>query len=199
MAIIDRDVAELYGIGTKEVNQAVRNNPDKFPEGYIFSLDSDEKSELVKNFDHLNTLKFAAAMPTAFTYEKGLYMLATILKSPTATETTIAIVEAFAKLRELSRVISQLPDVQGEAQQKALMARSGALLGDIIDENALEVSGTETTFEINLAVMKIKPTARIRPKMKSLRLFTTTTGAPAAAHAAVPGMRSIAADSAAYI
>jgi len=164
--IVDRDVAALYGVETKEVNQAVTRNPDKFPDGYVISLNKVEKAELVTNCDHLNSLKFSSALPSAFT-EKGLYMLATILKSPTATETTIAIVEAFAKLRELSMVINQLPDIQDKTQQKALMEKSGVLLGEIIDETALEVSGTETSVEINLAVMKIKHTVkREKPKKK---------------------------------
>ena len=57
--LIDADVADLYGVQTKEVNQAVRNNPDKFPYGYLFELDKYEKAEVVKNFDHLNKLKFS--------------------------------------------------------------------------------------------------------------------------------------------
>ena len=76
--LIDADVAELYGVETKEVNQAVRNNPNKFPSGYLFELDKYEKEEVVKNFDHLKKLKFSSVAPTAFT-ERGLYMLATIL------------------------------------------------------------------------------------------------------------------------
>ena len=79
--LLDSDVADLYGVQTKVVNQAVRNNLEKFPEGYIFELDETEKSEVVKNFDHLQKLKFSPQFPKAFT-EKGLYMLATILKSP---------------------------------------------------------------------------------------------------------------------
>lgn len=94
--ILDSDVAELYGVQTKEINQVVRNNPEKFPEGYIFELCEVEKSELVKIFDRFNRLKHSTSSPKAFT-EKGLYMLATILKSPQAVETTIAIVEAYAK------------------------------------------------------------------------------------------------------
>jgi len=161
--ILDSHVAELYGVETREINQAVRNNPGKFPEGYIISLDSDEWADL-KSKILTSSWGGKNKLPNAFT-EKGLYMLATILKSPTATETTIAIVEAFAKLRELSHVISQLPDIENEAQQKALMEKSGALLGEIIDDNMLEVSGTETSIEINLAVMKIKHTVkREKPK-----------------------------------
>ena len=57
--LMDCDVAELYGVQTKEVNQAVRNNPQKFPYGYIFILDKYEKEEVVKKFDHLNKLKFS--------------------------------------------------------------------------------------------------------------------------------------------
>lgn len=86
---------------TKEVNQAVRNNAEKFPEGYVIALNMTEKTEVVKNFDHLENLKFSSSLPKAFT-EKGLYMLATILKSERATQTTIAIIETFAKIRELS-------------------------------------------------------------------------------------------------
>jgi len=157
--IIDRDVAELYGVETREINQAVKNNPDKFLEGYIVSLNSNEKTELIKNFDRFSTLKHSTVPPSAFT-EKGLYMLATILKSPKATETTIAIIETFTKIRELSRVISQLPEIQEKSQQKALMQKSGEILGEILDDNTLEMSGTETTIEINLAVMKIKHTIK---------------------------------------
>ena len=103
---MDSDVAELYGVETKRVNEAVSNNPEKFPEGYVWVLNGTEKNEVVENFDHLHKLKFSPQFPKAFT-EKGLYMLATILKSPKAVETTIAIVEAYAKLRELSRACGE--------------------------------------------------------------------------------------------
>jgi hypothetical protein len=157
--LIDRDVAELYGVGTKEINQAVKNNPSKFPDGYIISLAIEEKNELVKNFDRFAKLKHSAIPPSAFT-EKGLYMLATILKSQRATETTIAIVEAFAKLRELSSVIYKLPEVDDKEQQQILMQRSGELLAEVLDDNALEVSGDETTIELILAIMKSKHTLK---------------------------------------
>ena len=64
--ILDRDVAELYGVETKEVNKAVRNNPDKFPDGYIIEL-TNEKEEVVKNFHHLSNLKYSHATTKAFT------------------------------------------------------------------------------------------------------------------------------------
>jgi len=157
--LIDRDVAELYGVETREVNQAVSRNQDKFPEGYVVVLEESEKSELITICDRFNMLKHSAVPPTAFT-EKGLYMLATILKSPAATQTTIAIVETFAKIRELSRTISLLPSVQEEVTQKALMQKSGELLADVLDDNSLEITGDETTIELNLAIMKIKHTVK---------------------------------------
>ena len=76
--LIDSDVAKIYGVLTKEVNQAVKNNPEKFPSGYIVEADRDE---LVKDFDRFKNMKHSTAQPKAFT-EKGLYMLATILRSP---------------------------------------------------------------------------------------------------------------------
>ena len=153
--LLDSDVADLYGVQTKVVNQAVRNNLEKFPEGYIFELDETEKSEVVKNFDHLQKLKFSPQFPKAFT-EKGLYMLATILKSPKAVQTTIAIVEAYAKLKELSRVMAEIPQQTADsAEQKTLLQRGGQLIDDLMTD-ALPVQSSETSFELNLAMLKFK-------------------------------------------
>lgn len=166
--ILDSGVAELYGVETREINQAVKNNPGKFPEGYIFVLTSDEWDSLKSKKLILNATtgrgKHTKYSPSVFT-EKGLYMLATILKSARATQTTIAIVETFAKIRELSRAIAQLSEAQEEGQQKALMQKSGEILADVLDDG-LEVSGEETTVEINFAIMKIKHTIK-RGKKKS--------------------------------
>ena len=107
-------------------------------------------------------------IPKAFT-EKGLYMLATILKSPRATQTTLAIVETFAKMREFSRIVTQLPDAQEETEQKALLRRSGDIFADILDDNILEVSGDETTFELDLAIVKVKHTVK-RDKKKNKKM-----------------------------
>ena len=94
--LIDADVADLYGVETKRINEAVRNNPKKFPCGYIFELDRFEKKEVVEKIVHLNKLKFSKVQPVAFT-ERGLYMLATILKSERAIDTTLAIVDTFVR------------------------------------------------------------------------------------------------------
>jgi len=158
--LLDSDVAWLYGVETKEVNQAVKNNPGKFPEGYIFTVHSSEKQELVKNFDRFNKLKHSTVSPTAFT-EKGLYMLATILKSEKATDTTIAIVEAFAKLRELSNMVAELVKSPGDTQKQAsVMQKSSEMLSDMVTKE-LRTTGTETSFEINLlSAVKIKHTIK---------------------------------------
>ena len=153
--LIDSDVAELYGIETKRVNEAVRNNPEKFPYGYIFVLDKYEKQEVVENFDHLNKLKFSKVQPTAFT-ERGLYMLATILKSERAISTTLAIVDTFVQVREMARTMEALQTVDdGGLQQKGLLQSTGDLLAGVIGQN-LSTRTTETEIELNFAVVKIK-------------------------------------------
>ena len=153
--LIDADVAELYGVQTREINQAVRNNPGKFPDGYLFELDKFEKAEVIKNFDHLNKLKFSKVVPTAFT-ERGLYMLATILKGDRAEKTTLAIVDTFVQVRELARTMEALQNVEdGGAQQRTLLQRTGNLLAEVVGHN-LSTHSTETEIELNFAVVKIK-------------------------------------------
>jgi hypothetical protein len=152
--ILDSDVAELYGVQTKEINQAVRNNPEKFPQGYIFQLENQEFKDLRSKF---LTTKYQKTrqLPKAFT-EKGLYMLATILKSPQAVETTIAIVEAYAKLKELSRVIIQVPQQEeNSVEQKTLLQRGGQLVEGLLTD-VMPVRSSETSFELNLAMFKFK-------------------------------------------
>lgn len=151
--ILDADVAALYGVETREINQAVKNNPKKFPKGYVFTT-TDRDLEDIKNFDILQKIKFFKSNPKAFT-ERGLYMLATILKSDQATDTTIAIIEAFAKLRELARTVSELTQSSEPQSQKSLMEKGGDILSDIIGDN-LEITETESEFELNFAVVKLK-------------------------------------------
>ena len=137
------------------MNEAVRNNPDKFPSGYLFELDRYEKDDLVENFDRLKQLKFSTVNPTAFT-ERGLYMLATILKSTRAVNTTLAIVDTFVRTRELARTMVQLQNVQdGGQQQRSLLHRTGTVLSEIVGRN-LSTNSTETEIELNFAVVKIK-------------------------------------------
>ena len=156
--LIDRDVAELYGVETKRVNEAVKNNPDKFPQGYFFTLQNTEKQYLVENFDHLKPIKTSTVEPRAFT-EKGLYMLATILKSERATAVTIAIIETFAKVRELKRELVELHKETNKVVQEAKMRHFGDVLTDIVMPD-LETSETESSLEINFIIGKIKHTVK---------------------------------------
>lgn len=157
--IIDADVADLYGVETKRINEAVSNNPEKFPDGYILELSKNEKNELVENFDRLNRQKHSTAIPKAFT-EKGLYMLATILKSPKAVETTIAIVEAYAKLKELARVITEVPQHEDDkVVQQSLVQRGGQLAAELLSDT-LPIQSSETSVELNLAMFKFKHTVK---------------------------------------
>ena len=156
--ILDCDVAELYGVATKEINQAVKNNPRKFPKGYIFELDNQEFSALRSK---ILTAKFQKTrqLPKAFS-ERGLYMLATILKGERAEQTTIAIVEEYAKLKELSRVIVEIPQQEEDTVvQKQLLHRGGQLVEDLITDLLPEKS-SETSFELNLAMFKFRHSIR---------------------------------------
>ena len=159
--LVDSDVAELYDIETREVNQAVKNNPEKFPDGYLIELDTNEKKELIKNFDRFKNLKHSSAPIKGFT-ERGLYMLATILKSQKAVETTIAIIDTFTKVKELGHVIHQMQSLpEHSPKQRSLMEHTGDLIADlIIQEDDMEVTGTETSYEMNFAVFKIKRTVK---------------------------------------
>ena len=155
--IIDQDVAHVYGVETKRINEAVKNNSDKFPEDYFFKTTEDELDILRSKF---STAKFSKTRttPSVFT-EKGLYMLATILKSKQATEATFAIIETFSKIRELSRTVNELSTIENKQDQKSLMQRSGELIAEILDDD-LQTSEAETTIELNFAVLKFKHTVK---------------------------------------
>ena len=155
--IIDSDVANIYGVETKRINEAVKNNPEKFPAGYIIEINQDEWEQMKSKFS--TSIKGGKIkLPKAFT-EKGLYMLATILKSKIATQTTISIIETFAKTRELSRNVKELSTVQDKQEQQSLMQKSGEIIADILDDG-LETDESETIIELNLAVLKFKHTIK---------------------------------------
>ena len=162
--IIDSDVAELYGVETREVNQALSRNLEKFPEGYIFELDAQEKEELITNCDHLKKLKFSPSFPKAFT-ERGLYMLATILKSAKATATTLAIIDTFAQVREVSRIVNTLPTVkQDSVEQNKLMQKAGDIISELVVPDNIESEETEASIELNFAVVKFKYSVKRKSK-----------------------------------
>lgn len=96
--MIDRDLAELYGVETKRLNEQVKRNIERFPENFRFQLSTAEKNELVANCDRFEMLKHSASKPYAFT-EPGVAMLSAVLKSETAIKTSIRIIEAFVAMR----------------------------------------------------------------------------------------------------
>ena len=159
--IVDADVAALYGVATKRINEAVRNNRDKFPDGYMFELDSDESRSLRSKFSSLESGGRGAHSKynyKAFT-EKGLYMLATILKSRRATEATFALIETFAKVRALKRELVELHREEDPKTKPERARRFGEMLADIVMPD-LETVETESSLELNFLIGKLKHTVR---------------------------------------
>ncbi len=96
--MLDRDLAELYGVKTKRLNEQVRRNRERFPERYCFKLTENEKDELVAFCDHLQKLKYSSELPNVFT-EQGVSMLSTVLKSKVAIKISLKIIDSFVAMR----------------------------------------------------------------------------------------------------
>ncbi len=113
--MIDRDLAELYGVETKQLNQAVKRNIERFPDDFMFQLNDNEQKELVTNCDHLKTLKFSSKNSYVFT-EHGVTMLSGVLHSKRAIEINIQVVRAFIALRQFAieqkEVTKRLTDLE---------------------------------------------------------------------------------------
>lgn len=107
--MVDRDLAELYGVSTGRLNEQVKRNMEKFPNDFMFELTDEEKNELIAKCDNLQSLKFSPSKVKAFT-EHGVYMLSTILKSKVATEVSLAIMRTFVKLK--NHVVKRNPYLQ---------------------------------------------------------------------------------------
>ena len=171
--LLDKDVASLYDVQTREINQAVRNNPEKFPEGYVFELNEEESALLrskILTLEH-NTGK---GRHTKYNYkafsEKGLYMLATILKGKKAAAATIAIIETFAKVRSLKRELVELHKEQDKKVQESKIKHFGDVLTDIVMPD-LQTQETESSLEINFLIGKIKHTVKRVRKEKEEKDF----------------------------
>jgi hypothetical protein len=98
--MLDADLAKLYGVSTKRLNEQVKRNRDRFPQDFMFQLSAEEKTEVVAKCDHLANLKFSPTPPYAFT-EHGAIMLAAVLNTPRAIEVSVFVVRAFVRLREI--------------------------------------------------------------------------------------------------
>jgi len=115
--MIDADLAELYGVTTKRLNEQVKRNKGRFPEDFMFKLTKKEKQELVANCDHLIRLKYSPVMPNAFT-EHGAIMLAAVLNSQKAIEMSLFVVRAFIRLREIISTHKELAQKLKELELK---------------------------------------------------------------------------------
>ena len=124
--MLDSDLAQLYNVATKRINEAVKNNPDKFPRRFSWILNDEEKSNLWSKFSTANISSMSRSNPRVFT-EQGVYMLATILKSKTATEVSIRIMDTFVKMRHYINY------------NKNVLPRRFLLLEDKVDENTKRI------------------------------------------------------------
>ena len=115
--MLDTDLARLYGVPTKRLNEQVKRNRDRFPQDFMFQLSAEEKTEVVAKCDHLASLKFSPAHPYAFT-EHGAIMLAAVLNTPRATEVSVFVVRAFVKLREILTTHKVLAHKLAELESK---------------------------------------------------------------------------------
>lgn len=115
--MIDADLAELYGVPTKRLNEQVKRNPARFPDDFMFQLTETEKQEVVANCDHLNKLKYSKALPFAFT-EHGAIQAANVLNSPQAIEVGVYVVRAFVRLRALLATNKELAQRLEELEQR---------------------------------------------------------------------------------
>lgn len=156
--IADADVAALYQVETKRINEAVRNNPEKFPEDYMFTLSAGEVEILRSKISSTKISTKSRALPKVFT-EKGLYMLATILKSRKALDVTFAIIETFTNVRSLKRELVELHKETDPKKQTSKMQHFGKVLSDIVMPD-LETTETESTLELNFIIGKIKHTVK---------------------------------------
>jgi len=171
LVLLDKDVAELYNIEPKKLRQQLKRNIDKFPEDYAYQLNEKELDIMVSQNVTPSKQSFGGSLPYVFT-EKGLYMVATILKSKQALNATFTIIETFSKVKELSRNINSIMKTTDEAVQQALAQKSNRLLEEIIDIEADileddedgEVVETTTKFEFNLGFAKV---SRSIKKIKS--------------------------------
>ena len=118
--MIDADLAQLYGVPTKALNQAIKRNAQRFPPDFMFPLTAQEKAEVVTNCDHLARLKFSKSLPFAFT-EHGAIQAANVLASPEAVDMGVYVVRAFVRLREMiasnKDLVARLDELENKIEQ----------------------------------------------------------------------------------
>ena len=162
LILLDKDVAELYDIEPKRLREQLKRNIEKFPKEYAYQVSDKELQLMVSQNATPSKQQLGGTNPWVFT-EKGLYMVATILKSKNAINATFTIIETFSKIKELSRNINGIMKTTDEVTQKELAQKSNEILEEIIDieEDVLvddedgEVIETTTKFEFNLGFAKV--------------------------------------------
>jgi hypothetical protein len=115
--ILDSDLAALYGVPTKRLNEQIKRNHERFPPDFMFQLTKSEKDEVVANCDHLQKLKFSPGLPYAFT-EHGAIMAASVLNSKRAVQASIYVVRAFVKLRQMLAPYKELMGKLDQLEKK---------------------------------------------------------------------------------
>lgn len=115
--MIDKDLAELYEVETKNLNLQVKRNIERFPGEFMFQINAEEKAELVANCNRFKTLKHSSSLPYAFT-EHGIAMLASVLRSERAVKMSIYIIKTFIKLRRFIATHKEIADKLGQLELK---------------------------------------------------------------------------------
>ena len=162
LVLLDKDVSSLYGIEPKKLRQQLKRNLAKFPKDYAYQISDKELDFMVSQNVTPSKKQYGGTNPWVFT-EKGLYMVATILKSSNALNATFIIIETFAKVKELSRNINDIMKTTDESVQKELAQKSNKILEEIIDideevfegDEDGEIIETTTKFEFNLGFAKV--------------------------------------------
>ena len=162
LVLLDKDVAELYEIEPKRLREQLKRNIEKFPKDYAYQVSDKELQRMVSQNATPSKQQLGGTNPWVFT-EKGLYMVATILKSKNAINATFTIIETFSKIKELSRNINGIMKTTDETVQKELAQKSNEILEEIIDieDDVLsddedgEVIETTSKFEFNLGFAKV--------------------------------------------
>jgi hypothetical protein len=115
--MLDADLAKLYGVSTKRLNEQVKRNRGRFPADFLIQLTARETAEVVANCDHLKRLKFSPTRPYAFT-EHGAIMVASILSTQRAIEVSVYVVRAFVRLRQVLATHKELAHKLAELERK---------------------------------------------------------------------------------
>ena len=127
--MVDSDLAQLYEVETKRLNQQVRRNQTRFPADFVFQLTADERSEVVANCNHLRRLKFSPTLPLAFT-EHGAVMAASVLNTAKAIQTSVYVVRAFVHMREAITRHKEIAARLVELERR--VARHDTAIGDVV-------------------------------------------------------------------